>query len=129
MRRWVQWSAAGLAATLIVAAGCVATQGPKGPSGEKGAGEQTIKIVAKRFDFTPSEITVKKGVPVVLELTTADRQHGFYSPQLNLRAEILPGQTTTVRFTPQQAGTFHFQCDIFCGAGHEDMDGEIKVVD
>ena len=34
--------------------------------------EKVIKITAKRFDYTPGNITVKKGVPVVFELKTFD---------------------------------------------------------
>jgi len=112
------------AATALVVAGCVtAAVQNKGPE------VQTVKVVAKRFDFTPEEIKLKKGVPVDLELTTEDRVHGFYAPKLNLRAEIMPGKTAHLRFTPDTAGTFLFQCDIFCGEGHENMDGKIVVVE
>ena len=34
--------------------------------------EQVIKILARRFTYTPNKLTLKKGVPVVLELTTAE---------------------------------------------------------
>ena len=36
-----------------------------------------VEVVAKRFEFTPSEITLKKGEPVILVLTSKDVQHGF----------------------------------------------------
>jgi cytochrome c oxidase subunit 2 len=36
--------------------------------------------VAKRFVFTPGEIVLKKGQPVVFELTTQDFGHGFRIP-------------------------------------------------
>jgi cytochrome c oxidase subunit 2 len=32
---------------------------------------QRIEIVAKRFEFSPSEITLKKGEPVIIVLTTS----------------------------------------------------------
>jgi cytochrome c oxidase subunit 2 len=115
---------AAIAAAALAVAGCVAA-GVSSKSPEV----QTVKVVAKRFDFTPEEIKVKKGVPVDIELTTADRVHGFFAPKLGLRAEIMPGQTAHLRFTPDTAGTFLFQCDIFCGEGHESMDGKIVVVE
>jgi hypothetical protein len=34
------------------------------------SGEPVIRITAKKFTYTPHDITLKKGVPVVLELTT-----------------------------------------------------------
>jgi cytochrome c oxidase subunit II len=90
---------------------------------------QVVKISAKRYEFIPSEITLKKGVPVVLQISTADRSHGFYAPDLNLRADIRPGKTTELKFSPIRTGNFDFFCDIFCGSGHESMLGKIKVVD
>jgi cytochrome c oxidase subunit II len=91
--------------------------------------EQVIKISAKKFEYSPSEIRVKKGIPVVLELTSLDRLHGFNCPPLGIRSDITPGQIARVRFTPMQSGTFVFFCDVFCGEGHEDMSGKIMVED
>ncbi len=93
------------------------------------SGEQTIRISASTFEFTPSEITVKKGVPVVLELISQDRHHGFKLAQFHLRADIQPGATEKIRFIPDKAGTFTFFCDVFCGGGHEDMSGILKVIE
>ena len=91
--------------------------------------EPVIKVSAKKFAFTPSTITLKKGVPVVLEFTTEDVLMGFNVPDLHMRADIVPGQTTRMRLVPGKVGNFTFVCDIFCGAGHEDMAGVITVVE
>ena len=91
--------------------------------------EQVIKITAKRFEYSPKEITLKKGVPVVLEFTSLDRLHGFNCPGLKLRLDIRPGKVNTLRFTPDKAGTFPFHCDNFCGSGHEGMRGTIIVTE
>jgi cytochrome c oxidase subunit 2 len=91
--------------------------------------EQVIKITAKKFDYTPSGITLKKGVPVILELTTSDILMGFNLPDLGIRTDIIPGQLARVRLVPQKTGSFPFHCDIFCGIGHEDMQGIITVTD
>ena len=89
--------------------------------------EQVIQITAKRFVYTPTDITVKKGVPVVLEFTSLDRLHGFSCPGLGIRTDIPPHKVTRLRFLPQKAGTFPFHCDNFCGSGHEGMAGTITV--
>jgi len=89
--------------------------------------EQVVKISAKKFEYSPNQIRVKKGVPVVLELTTQDRLHGFNCPTLNIRSDIPPGQISKVRFTPKKSGSFAFFCDVFCGEGHEEMSGTIIV--
>src|SRR5271157_6088592 len=89
--------------------------------------EQTIRITAKKFEYSPNEIRLKKGVPAVLELSSLDRVHGFNCPDLGVRADIIPGKVSSVRIVPQKAGIYEFHCDIFCGDGHEDMSGKIIV--
>ena len=89
--------------------------------------EQVIKIVAKKFDYTPNVIKLKKDVPVVLEFTTLDIIMGFKVPDLGIRTDIVPGKVSQVRLVPDKVGTFPFVCDIFCGSGHEDMTGTIIV--
>jgi len=91
--------------------------------------EQIIRITASSFEFKPSEITVRKGVPVLLELTSKDRHHGFKLAEFHIRVDVKPGVTEDVRFVPNKTGTFTFFCDVFCGDGHEDMSGTITVVE
>jgi cytochrome c oxidase subunit 2 len=92
------------------------------------APEQVIHITARKFVFLPGEITLKQGVPVVLEFESADVVMGFNLPDFKLRADIIPGQFSRVRLTPQKLGSFDFVCDIFCGDGHEGMSGKLHVV-
>jgi cytochrome c oxidase subunit 2 len=89
--------------------------------------EPVIKIRAYKFSYEPDEIVVKLNQPVVLEFTTSDVPMGFNLPDFALRATIIPGQTSRVRLVPNKAGTFVFHCDVFCGDGHEEMDGTIRV--
>lgn len=91
--------------------------------------ELVIRITAKKFEYSPREITLKKGVPVVIELTSLDRVHGFNLPDFKTRADVIPGMVTRVRIVPDKAGTFDFFCDVFCGDGHEEMSGKIIVKD
>lgn len=90
--------------------------------------EQVIKVNAHRFEFQPNGITLKKGVPVILEFTSSDVIMGFNAPDLKTRATIIPGMVTRIRIIPGNIGVFTFFCDIFCGDGHEDMTGTITVV-
>ena len=107
---------------LVVGAGTIGLRAAAQPK------EQVIKILARRFTYTPNKLTLKKGVPVVLELTTADVLMGFSAPDFDIRADIIPGQVARVRLVPDKVGTFAFLCDIFCGTGHETMNGTIAVV-
>ena len=88
-----------------------------------------IAITAHRFAYEPNLITVKKGEPVTIELGSSDRLHGFVLAAFGIRLDATPDGKSRVTFTPQQAGTFLFRCDIFCGEGHEDMEGHLVVVD
>lgn len=90
--------------------------------------ERVIRIVAKKFEFVPAEITLEKDVPVVLELTTEDVAMGFYAPDFKADVEIIPGKAVQLRLVPEKTGSFEFICDVFCGEGHEDMGGRIHVV-
>jgi len=91
--------------------------------------QQVVKISARRYEFQPTNITLRKGSTTVLRLTTEDRVHGFNIPAMNVRADIVPGKVTEVTLLPQKQGDFEFFCDIFCGSGHEDMRGKITVVE
>ena len=91
--------------------------------------EQVIKIVARRFAYTPNEIVLKKGQPAVLEFTSIDFVHGFKVPDLDIRADLPPGKVTRIRITPDKVGVYDFLCDNFCGSEHEEMSGRIIVKD
>jgi cytochrome c oxidase subunit 2 len=91
---------------------------------------KVIEITAKKFEFTPSEITLKKGEPVVLRLTSADRVHGFMSKPLKIDTDIAAdGKTTDVAVTPDTAGAFTVICDHYCGTGHGNMKMKVTVVE
>ena len=47
-----------------------------------------IEIVAKRFTYSPAEINLKKGEPVVLVLHSDDVTHGLKFDELNVQAEV-----------------------------------------
>ncbi|MBS3102487.1 cupredoxin domain-containing protein [Candidatus Woesearchaeota archaeon] len=86
-----------------------------------------IEVTAKRWEFSPNPIQVNKGDKVRLKITSVDVKHGFNLPDFNLRADLNPGETATVEFTVDKAGSFSFFCDIACGAGHRDMKGTLIV--
>jgi len=88
-----------------------------------------IRLTAKKFEYNRREITLQKGVPAVLEITSSDRVHGFNLPDFALRGDAIPGVVTRIRFTPGKTGRFVFFCDVFCGDGHEEMGGTIIVKD
>ncbi len=91
--------------------------------------ERVIHITAKKFEFSPDSITLKKGEPVVFEISSEDRKHGFNLRAFGVRSDVPPGKVSSVRFTPDKTGTFTFSCDVFCGDGHEEMTGTVVVTE
>lgn len=112
-------------AIMVISAGIVFADDVAQP--EVAVQEQVILVSARKFEFTPNVIKLKKGVPVILEFTSADVVMGFNAPDFKSRVSIIPGVKARVRIVPQEAGNFVFFCDVFCGDGHEDMTGMITV--
>jgi cytochrome c oxidase subunit 2 len=92
-----------------------------------GANPRVIHVTARRFEYDPSEVHVRAGEDVVLELESLDRVHGFSIPALHLRSDIEPGKATRVALPKTAPGTYVFGCDVFCGSHHEEMAGELVV--
>lgn len=88
-----------------------------------------IQIKAKRFSFTPNEITVQKGQPVRLLITALDVSHGFAIDAFKIKKKIdvEAEEPTVVEFTPDKEGVYDFYCVVFCGSGHEGMRGKLIV--
>jgi len=88
---------------------------------------RVVEITAKRFGFTPDQITLKKGETVTLRLKSEDVTHGFFLRALKIDEIVEPGTPTDITITPQTAGTFTPICDHFCGANHGNMNMKIVV--
>jgi cytochrome c oxidase subunit II len=88
-----------------------------------------ISIVAERFTFNPSRITLKQGELVEFVLQSDDTDHGFKIPSAGIDIAIPPigkGEAR-VRFIAAEKGSYPFECSRACGAGHDLMRGGIVV--
>ena len=99
------------------------------PSAWGQSSPRRIEITAKRFSYTPNEITLKKGQPVVLVLKSVDVAHGLRVADLDVNLKSSAGGTAEVRFTPDKTGDFIGHCSVFCGSGHGSMVLKLHVVD
>jgi cytochrome c oxidase subunit 2 len=86
-----------------------------------------IKISAKKYEYSPSEIRVKQGEHVRLLITATDRKHGFEIKDLGIKTDLLKGKETVVEFTAEKAGTYQIKCSSFCGLGHGGMRAKLVV--
>jgi cytochrome c oxidase subunit II len=116
------WKCVGLLSLALLTSASFARRDDATPA-------QVIELKAKRFAFSPGEITLKKGEPALLRLSTEDVTHGIYLKQLKIDADIQPGKVSEVSVTPQQTGKFVAICDHFCGAGHGNMHLIVNVVE
>jgi cytochrome c oxidase subunit 2 len=98
-------------------------------SDEKRPSAQRIEITAMRFSFQPDEITLKKGQPVTLMLTTEDVTHGLAVEELGIKVTAKKGHPGEVTVTPDKIGEFQGECSVFCGMGHGSMRMTVKVTE
>ncbi|ALC92350.1 nitrous oxide reductase [Bacillus sp. FJAT-18017] len=79
----------------------------------------------------PDQIEVNEGDKVTIHLTNIDFDqditHGFAINGYDLNIEVQPGQTNTISFTADKAGTFPLYCTNFCSALHQEMTGYFLV--
>jgi cytochrome c oxidase subunit 2 len=115
--------------TRILAAGLCALALAAVPSlrGLADTPPRVIEIKAKKFEFSPNQLTLKKGETVTLRLVSEDRVHGFFQRALGIDADIDPAKASDVTLTPAQPGTYQVICDHYCGYGHGNMNMTITV--
>ncbi len=90
---------------------------------------QEVSIIAKKFQYYPSQIVVRVNQPVRIYLTSVDVDHGFALSGYDINKTIKAGEITVIDFTPNKKGTFDFHCSVFCGLGHLGMKGKLYVVE
>jgi cytochrome c oxidase subunit II len=94
-----------------------------------GDAPRRIEVSVKKFAYSPSEITLKKGEPVVLVLTTEDVSHGLKFKELGLDSKFSKGKPGELAITPDKAGDFVGHCSVFCGSGHGSMTLTLHVTE
>jgi cytochrome c oxidase subunit II len=112
---------------LMITAGMMIAAQPS-PRIYAQATPQRIEITAKRFGFTPGEVTLKKGQPVVLVLKSMDVGHGLRVRELGVDMKVKAGGTAEITITPEKTGDFVGHCSVFCGSGHGSMTFTLHVV-
>lgn len=100
-------------------------------------GALEIEVTAQSFSWlfyypndkeTENEIVVPVNTPVKLNITSADVIHSLYVPAFRIKVDAVNGIQTYAWFLPEKEGEFDFQCTEYCGTGHSEMNGIIRVV-
>lgn len=79
-------------------------------------------------DVVTSELVLPVGREVDVRLEAQDVIHGFAVPELRLKQNAVPGQTTHLHFTPTRPGTYAILCTQLCGLGHYRMQANLRVL-
>ncbi len=108
----------------------------------KGEGETKVVRNGKRVDvyitsirshFTPDNIEgIKMGDEVYWHVTNLEQDwdvpHGFaIKGALTAELLIMPGETQTLKWSPEKPGIYPFYCTDFCSALHQEMQGYVRV--
>jgi cytochrome c oxidase subunit 2 len=123
------WTAAPLGLLAIIFALSVVTLGQIGQGATFGSLEPPLRInvIGHQwwFEFrypggavTANEVHIPAGVPIELELSSADVIHDFWVPQLGPKSDVVPGQRNVMRLFTARAGRFSGACAEFCGLEH-----------
>ncbi len=100
---------------------------------ERKGNEIHVYMTSIRSHFTPDNIEgVKMGDVVYFHLTNLEQDwdvpHGFAVKGANNgELLIMPGETQTLKWTPEKPGVYPFYCTDFCSALHQEMQGYIRV--
>jgi len=139
---WLMLRGVLLAALFFLAGSVVAGQGTAGTPAAQDV--KVVEMTAKKYEYTPGEIHVKKSTRVQLKIRALDRTHGFKialvsegsdkegapglqfaQPQDNWKLE--KGQERVIEFVAERPGIYPFKCSNFCGLGHSGMKGKLVV--
>jgi cytochrome c oxidase subunit II len=113
------------AAAGIICAALISGQAARPASAEDSP--RVVTITARRFEFVPDSISLKRGETVRLLVTSEDVTHGFFQRALKIDSDLVPGKTAEFTVTPETAGTFRIICHHFCGARHAGMKMTVVV--
>lgn len=70
---------------------------------------------------TANEIHIPVGVPVQIQLRSADVIHSFWVPELNGKMDLIPTKINNTTIQADRAGVYRGECAEFCGLQHAHM--------
>lgn len=78
-----------------------------------GSHTRTFAVTGSNFSFDVSELRVNVGDTVTIKFTSQNGTHDWVLDEFGARtARVGSGETTSVTFTPDRAGTFEYYCSV-----------------
>jgi cytochrome c oxidase subunit 2 len=97
-----------------------------------------IDVIGQQFSWvfvypnekvTESELVVPRGSPIKLNVTSEDVIHSLYIPAFRVKVDAVMGMDSYVWFFADEIGEYDVLCAEYCGAGHADMTGVLRIVE
>ncbi|MDE3185635.1 MAG: Sec-dependent nitrous-oxide reductase [Bacteroidota bacterium] len=109
------------------------TKGEKEAKVVRNGNRIDVYITQIRSHFVPDNIEgIKMGDEVYWHVTNLEQDwdvpHGFAikgAPTAELL--VMPGETQTIKWSPEKPGIYPFYCTDFCSALHQEMQGYVRV--
>jgi cytochrome c oxidase subunit 2 len=99
----------------------------------------TVEVTAHQWSYevrypehgvtVTNEMRIPAGVPVRIEVTSADVIHSFWIPRLMGKIDMIPGRTNEYWFQADEPGRYPAICSEFCGLWHARMRMDVTAED
>jgi cytochrome c oxidase subunit 2 len=83
---------------------------------------------ASPWAFEPQNIEIPVGSTVTFFITSHDVEHGFNIQGTNVNLMVLPNHVSKLTKKFEAAGEVHYVCNEYCGVGHQNMFGTLKII-
>ena len=96
-----------------------------------------VKVTGQKwfwsFDYegganSVSELVVPVGQPIKLLMSSRDVIHSFFVPSFRMKMDVLPNRYSVTWFEATRTGEFDLFCTEYCGTGHSEMIGKVRVL-
>ena len=87
-----------------------------------------VRVVARRYSYSPPRIEVQEGDLVKVTLESEDIPHSFnVDDPYRIAKRATPGSPVVFEFRADQAGSFPYYCNLTAEDGCRKMRGELVV--
>lgn len=101
------------------------------------AGAYEIDVKAQKWSWTfehprygasqANVLMVPVGVPVKLNMESADVLHACYIPAFRVKQDVVPGRKTYLWFECTEPGSYELFCAEYCGKDHSQMHATVQA--
>jgi len=120
---------AGVALTGLAGWGVTRSSASAGAAMEQDAAQvREVRVVARRYSYSPARIEVQEGDLVKVTLESEDIPHSFnVDDPYRIAKRAAPGSPVVFEFRADQTGSFPYYCNLTAEDGCRKMRGDLVV--